>query len=249
MSWEATGWAWKVKGLGASERLILLALANFANRNHECWPSVSSLIEDTGLSERTIRASTKALEERALITKRTRQDAYGRTTSSVYYLSVEGANTAPPPATIAPTGVQPLHPTPATIAPSYNEPVIEPVSMNHLFCDASQNPKPKSQRGTRISEDWNPSQDDYNQALSMGLTVEQVDNEANKFRDYWIAKAGSGGVKLNWSATWRNWCRTAKDRSRAPSYSNTNRDQQKSGSRVDAALRALQAAKGFGAGG
>ncbi len=104
----------------------------------------------------------------------------------------------------------------------------------------------KEKRGTRISDDWQPSQDDYNQALHMGLTVEQVDNEANKFRDYWIAKAGKDAVKLNWSATWRNWCRTAKDRSRAPSYSNTNRDQQKSGSRVDAALRALQAAKGVG---
>ncbi|MCA3080575.1 MAG: hypothetical protein ING71_17505, partial [Rhodocyclaceae bacterium] len=97
--------------------------------------------------------------------------------------------------------------------------------------------KPKSTRGSRIPEDWQPSQDDYNQALNMGLTVEKVDNEANKFRDYWISKAGKDAVKLNWSATWRNWCRTAKDRSRAPSYSNTNRDQQKSGSRVDAALR------------
>jgi uncharacterized protein YdaU (DUF1376 family) len=107
----------------------------------------------------------------------------------------------------------------------------------------------KEKRGTRISDDWQPSQDDYNQALQLGLTTEQVDNEANKFRDYWIAKAGSGAVKLNWSATWRNWCRSAKDRSRAPSYSNTNRDQAKSGSRLDAALRALQEAKGLRASG
>jgi len=27
------------------------------------------------------------------------------------------------------------------------------------------------------------------------------------FRDYWIAKPGKDGVKLDWSATWRNWVR------------------------------------------
>ena len=30
------------------------------------------------------------------------------------------------------------------------------------------------------------------------------------FRDYWIAKAGQQGVKLDWFATWRNWVRNQK---------------------------------------
>ena len=30
------------------------------------------------------------------------------------------------------------------------------------------------------------------------------------FRDYWIAKAGKDGVKLDWLATWRNWIRNQK---------------------------------------
>jgi hypothetical protein len=29
----------------------------------------------------------------------------------------------------------------------------------------------------------------------------------DKFRDYWTAKAGKDGAKLNWLATWRNWVR------------------------------------------
>jgi hypothetical protein len=103
----------------------------------------------------------------------------------------------------------------------------------------------QNKRGTRIKADWQPSQDDYNQALSMGLTVEQVDNEANKFRDYWIAKAGSGGVKLNWSATWRNWCRTAKSRIGAPSYSSSFPNKQGLGGRAGAALRSLQERAGM----
>lgn len=30
------------------------------------------------------------------------------------------------------------------------------------------------------------------------------------FRDYWIAKPGKDGVKLDWTATWRNWVRNEK---------------------------------------
>jgi len=123
------------------------------------------------------------------------------------------------------------------------KPDIKPLKKEDTYVSS------KEKRGTRLSENWQPDHWERACVQDMGLTEEQIDNEANKFRDYWIAKAGKDAVKLNWSATWRNWCRTAKDRSRASSYSNTNRDQQKSGSRVDAALRALQAAKGFGAGG
>lgn len=32
----------------------------------------------------------------------------------------------------------------------------------------------------------------------------------NGFRDYWIAKSGKDGIKLDWLATWRNWIRNQK---------------------------------------
>jgi hypothetical protein len=37
-----------------------------------------------------------------------------------------------------------------------------------------------------------------------------VREEADKFRDHWHAKAGQGATKLDWEATWRNWCRNSK---------------------------------------
>lgn len=36
-----------------------------------------------------------------------------------------------------------------------------------------------------------------------------VDREAASFADHWHGKAGAGGVKLDWEATWRNWIRRA----------------------------------------
>ena len=44
---------------------------------------------------------------------------------------------------------------------------------------------------------------------------ETVRLEAAKFADYWHAKAGKDGAKLDWLATWRNWCRSVKTASGA----------------------------------
>ncbi len=43
------------------------------------------------------------------------------------------------------------------------------------------------------------------------MTARQAAHEFAKFRDYWIAVPGQKGVKLDWFATWRNWCRRAAD--------------------------------------
>lgn len=33
---------------------------------------------------------------------------------------------------------------------------------------------------------------------------------AEDFRDYWVAKPGKDGAKLDWLATWRRWCRNQR---------------------------------------
>lgn len=57
-------------------------------------------------------------------------------------------------------------------------------------------------KGTRISLDWKP---DSEYAKSKGLTQLMIQREAEKFKNYWTARAGAQGVKLDWDATWRNW--------------------------------------------
>lgn len=69
-------------------------------------------------------------------------------------------------------------------------------------------------RGRRLPEDFCP---DVADACKAGLTADQAAREAEKFRDYWISQPGHRGVKLDWPATWRNWCRHAAERRpRAP---------------------------------
>lgn len=75
----------------------------------------------------------------------------------------------------------------------------------------SKKEKKERERGTRLPPDWEPSSADKDAAKLEGLSENDISREGSKFRDYWLAKAGQGGVKLDWPATWRNWCRRAAD--------------------------------------
>lgn len=65
-------------------------------------------------------------------------------------------------------------------------------------------------RGTRLPAGWQLPRDWGQWALEQpGWTEPAVRTEGEKFRDYWAAKPGRDGVKLDWQATWRNWIRNA----------------------------------------
>ncbi|NJM13324.1 MAG: YdaU family protein [Synechococcaceae cyanobacterium SM1_2_3] len=71
---------------------------------------------------------------------------------------------------------------------------------------------PKKTRGTRLPQDWFLPLEWGEWALSEGMSREVIRVEADKFKDYWNARAGPNGIKLDWQATWRNWIRAAKER-------------------------------------
>lgn len=70
----------------------------------------------------------------------------------------------------------------------------------------------RTSRGTRIDPDWKPSPTERLFASQEGLSDFEIDREAARFRDYWKGRAGSGGVKLDWQATWQNWIRTTAEK-------------------------------------
>ena len=85
-----------------------------------------------------------------------------------------------------------------------------------LTHDATNNHKPitnnhikETQRGSRLAQDWvlTKSLGEWAQTERPDLDVRLV---AEQFKDYWIAQPGQKGVKLDWSATWRNWVRNSK---------------------------------------
>lgn len=67
MSAEARTWARKQKLGSPSQKNVLAALADYANKHGYAWPSQSRLARDTDLSIRTIIRAVSALEEAGLI--------------------------------------------------------------------------------------------------------------------------------------------------------------------------------------
>ena len=64
-------------------------------------------------------------------------------------------------------------------------------------------------KGSRLSSDFVLSEDwvEFCQTERPDLNPQKV---FDGFKDYWIAKAGAAGVKLDWTATWRNWVRNQR---------------------------------------
>ena len=64
-------------------------------------------------------------------------------------------------------------------------------------------------RGTRLSQDWELSEDQKQFCKQERPDLDPVKVSAG-FKDYWISVAGAKGVKKDWDATWRNWVRNQR---------------------------------------
>ena len=64
-------------------------------------------------------------------------------------------------------------------------------------------------RGTRLSQDWELSEDQKQFCKQERPDLDPIKVSAG-FKDYWISVSGAKGVKKDWDATWRNWVRNQR---------------------------------------
>jgi hypothetical protein len=81
-------WAFK-QTLRPAEKILLLAIADYADDEGACWPSLATLVEKTGLSERSIRTHLRTLEHFDLLTTVERRRSNGSQTSNRYVLHMD----------------------------------------------------------------------------------------------------------------------------------------------------------------
>lgn len=72
MSNEAMNWAWQVDGLQPVERLLLVAIADYADEQWSSFPGQVLLAERACCSERTVRERLKSLEDKGLFSRQRR---------------------------------------------------------------------------------------------------------------------------------------------------------------------------------
>ena len=197
--------AWKAD-MPSGRKLVLLALCDHANGQGECYPSVEAIARKCSMGQRTVQQHIGELESAGILVRRFRK---GRSTvyqlNSRNFCSAAGcagpqdavlqyaASCASPP--------QLLHATPADPALiSISEPLMKS-SSNHQVVRATPLPptwtlpKPWAEWALQSQPTW---------------TAAHVRFVAEKFRDHWTALPGQRGVKADWLATWRNWCRNEK---------------------------------------
>lgn len=66
-------------------------------------------------------------------------------------------------------------------------------------------------RATRLAAGFELPTDWRDWAMSdRGWCRDDAEEEGRAFADFWHAKPGRDGTKLDWPATWRNWCRNSR---------------------------------------
>jgi hypothetical protein len=170
-----------------------LALADCANDEGLCWPGIRSLCRKTGKGERSLQGALLSLEKGGHIF---RDERPGK---GMIYTVHPQATLPLTPAKSAPRKICAPQKTAQTPAKSAGKPSVTVRDETVV----------SSKRGSRLSSDWVPSPSDLEFASDKGFARKDALALADEFRDYWLALPGQRGVKLDWSATWRNWVRKA----------------------------------------
>lgn len=90
MSNEAIAWAFKQEGLTMAEKFVLIALADYANEAHMCFPAHEKTANRVAASRSTVKRAVKSLEQKGLLRVVSWHRPNGSDTSNRYQLSVGG---------------------------------------------------------------------------------------------------------------------------------------------------------------
>lgn len=226
---------WKLMGIPSTTKFVLIKLADNANDQGFCWPSVRSIAEQCELGQRTVQGAIQWGEKHGIIRKieRPGKTTYYEITPADYAppqitakddLTPADYCTRPPQITTAPPQITATH-----IDEPSKEPPLEPPlppKMPPLLFENNPTPeaphgKPeKPKRGTsNIPETFKP--DFTGLKLCSELGIDDIDAITGEFVDYW---KGCGKQKADWQATFRNHARRiAGYRAERAARSNGNR--------------------------
>lgn len=198
MSISLMALAWKTD-ISAGRKLVLLSLCDHANSQGECYPSVEAIAHKCSMGQRTVQQHISDLERAGMLMRRFRK---GRSTlyqlhPDKFFIPSESAVPQISPSTCAAPNTLPpqyMQPAPANPAPIN---VIDP-STNHQVV-----------RSTPLPGNWAlpPLWAEWALLQQPTWTITDVQLVAEKFRDHWAALPGPRGMKADWFAAWRNWCR------------------------------------------
>lgn len=212
-----------------SAKAVLISLADNANDQGACWPSIETISERTCISRRSVIDAIAWLEMAgALVANRDngrhsnyvitpakfRADTPRESPRTAQRKRAQEAEPVQMPhqcgndtgANAAQTGAN-AAPAPVTMP---HKPVRQPHTNRKNRHLNRQEPSVEP-RAARLADDWLTDE-----LMAWARKAQPTWPEdhcrlvAEKFADYWRAQPGAKGRKLDWPATWRNWVRNEK---------------------------------------
>lgn len=142
MSIQAVAWALKIDVGSPTLKLVLIAVANYADEDGECWPSQARLARDCCLTDRSVRETLAKLEQMGIIERVPRKDEANRRKTDIIRLLPGHRNVVPmdrPPEPHAETTGTSRQKPPER---GSDKPSIEPSKNHHsLSADADRAPE------------------------------------------------------------------------------------------------------------
>lgn len=121
---------WEREDLSATHKLMLLALADWANDEGLCWPSINRLAIKTSMASRSVQRLIRQLEEMGFVR---REETVGK--GNRYWIVIP-ATDCHPRHTVTPPLTQ-CHQTPDTVSPNTS---ITPQLNTNLICASNDAP-------------------------------------------------------------------------------------------------------------
>ena len=87
MSIDASRWAW-TQQINPSQKIVLLSLADRADEDGYCYPSIKRLELDCSMTRRTIQRNLAELEALNLIERKSRFTGNGQTSNDFFLIGI-----------------------------------------------------------------------------------------------------------------------------------------------------------------
>jgi hypothetical protein len=128
MSIKLMSQVWDIQDMTPVQKLVFLALADQANDQGECWPSIRHIAYKCCLSERAVQYAIRYFEGIYLLKMETRKRTNNSQSTNLYVFDLELLGR-----TICTPSVHHMHPPGARGAPPNTEPSYEPSIINEYI--------------------------------------------------------------------------------------------------------------------
>jgi len=235
--------------LTATQLRVLLVIGSYLSRDNSAFPKQKTIADTLGIARETVNRSVKVLVERRYIAVTHRKRDDGGQRENLYHVLLDPCD----PSVTAPV-TQEDH-TPCDDTGSHPRPPHSATSSSEedeLPLSTPEQPKRKAAprgaaRKCQIPASWAPDPTSYAYGSKRGLTPEEMNHEADQFRNDAVAKQKRF---IDWHAAFRTWLgNSAKWKAERAARSNNRPNtagQPRRGGLVAAGLRDISESRGYG---